>query len=160
MRVAEMTNETLLTDRFAHGQKPPRVDAHKLVLIPAQTLYARSCTNRHANKAYSLNTRSKPSHTRRPIDIVKAAPDVGLAWRLENGIGLDKNEKLAFECYLKAAHQDNIDAQLNVSECLLKGVGCTADKHAAIHWLKRAGACGSVFAARRLRELDIDVLKP
>lgn len=55
---------------------------------------------------------------------------------------VDKNPKLAFYWYEKAAQLNDSKAQFNVALMYLKGVGVEQNDDLAIQWLKRSAAQG------------------
>ena len=74
---------------------------------------------------------------------LKMASDRGMpeAWNalgvlLEDGLGIPKDAKAAFEYFLKAAMCGEVKGQANVGRCFALGVGTTRDLVQAYKWLK------------------------
>ena len=44
----------------------------------------------------------------------------------------------------QSAHAGNIDAQVMLAECHLKGIGCKADIPAAVFWYEKAAVCSGL----------------
>ncbi|CAB4421483.1 unnamed protein product [Rhizophagus irregularis] len=57
-----------------------------------------------------------------------------LGYCYQNGIGIEKNEKKAFEWYLKAAGKGDIYAQYNLGICYQNGIGINKDDKKAFEW--------------------------
>ena len=69
-----------------------------------------------------------------------------LGWCYENGKGVTKNARTAFEWYLKAAAQGSVIAEYNLGYCYYDGVGVSKNMYEAIkHW-KIAADQNNVYA--------------
>jgi hypothetical protein len=66
-----------------------------------------------------------------------------LAVTYEKGRGIAKNEREAFEYYLRAAIRDDAKAIFAVGRCLFWGIGVAQDQHIARIWLDRAEELGT-----------------
>jgi TPR repeat protein len=69
------------------------------------------------------------------------------AWHLlginhRNGVGTEKNETCAFECFRKAAEMGYTDGQLYLGDCYLNGLGTASNFDEAAAWFERAAAAG------------------
>lgn len=51
-----------------------------------------------------------------------------LGYCYQYGIDCDKDEKKAFQSYLKGSNLKDINATSNLAECYLKGIGCDKDE--------------------------------
>jgi len=69
-----------------------------------------------------------------------------LAVRYENGTGVKKNLRQAFNWYLRAAKQGNTKAQFSIASLYEKGEGVTLNIPLAIHWYYSAANNGDVNA--------------
>ena len=56
----------------------------------------------------------------------------------DKGYGVKKNEKKAFELYMKSAKQDYAKAMYQLGKCYMKGKGVAANQEEAKKWIKRA----------------------
>ena len=54
------------------------------------------------------------------------------------GLGVKRNQKLAFDHWKKAAEKGNPAASYYIGEALLSGAGCKKDIAAAVDWIKKA----------------------
>lgn len=70
-----------------------------------------------------------------------------------SGIGVTKNEHVAFQLYLEAARHGNTAAQRQTGECYLTGQGVAADLETGLAWLETAGQGGDAKACERLVQL-------
>lgn len=70
-----------------------------------------------------------------------------------SGIGVPKDEHMAFQLYLEAARHGNTDAQRRAGECYLSGRGVAADLETGLAWLETAGQGGDAKACERLAQL-------
>ncbi|GES92221.1 Sel1-like repeat protein [Rhizophagus clarus] len=64
----------------------------------------------------------------------KSLNDDEIGYCYQYGIGIEKDEKKAFECYLKAANEGNIHAQYNLGICHQNGIGVSKDDEKAFEW--------------------------
>lgn len=60
-----------------------------------------------------------------------------LGLKYEEGEGIEKNEKLAFDLYLRAAKLGFSKAQIDLAKCYLQGIGCNADIPQAEFWAEK-----------------------
>ena len=74
-----------------------------------------------------------------------------LGFHYENGKGVPKNDRLAFNWYMKAALQGLIKAQLKVGSMYGKGQGVLQNDEEAMKWLRRAAGQNSTETARKLQ---------
>ena len=70
------------------------------------------------------------------------------------GIGVERNQKLAFDWRIKAAKRGSLDAQVKIGSMYQDGIGVVKDIDQAIYWFRRAAADGSVEAQSLLARLD------
>ncbi len=70
-----------------------------------------------------------------------------------DGLGVDKDYTEAHSWYLKAAEQNNSDAQVNLADMYIQGNGVEVDIEQAKYWLMRADENGSVEAKELLEKL-------
>ena len=71
-----------------------------------------------------------------------------------NGDGCPKDPAKAFECFLQAAEQGNIDGQYNAAVAYETGDGTVADVEKAKYWYGEAAKQGDKDAKRRLKALN------
>lgn len=71
----------------------------------------------------------------------------------EQGLGLPRNQTLAFDWRIKAANRGELAAQLDVAKMYQEGTGVGKDIDEAIHWYRRAETEGSAEARFRLERL-------
>ncbi|GES72661.1 kinase-like domain-containing protein [Rhizophagus clarus] len=64
----------------------------------------------------------------------------------EYGMGVDKNDKLAFEYYQKSAEQGHIDGKFRLGNCFDKGIGTQINKIKAFELYKEVAGEGNKFA--------------
>jgi TPR repeat protein len=76
-----------------------------------------------------------------------------LGFCYDNGTGVVKNEKKAFEWYEKAAEQGLEIAQNNLGSCYKKGTGVLKNEKKAIKWFEKAAEQGLADAQNQLRLL-------
>ncbi len=67
-----------------------------------------------------------------------ASAQVQLAWKYDNGDGIRKSYRKAFEWYLKAAKLGHVTAQYNLNLSYLIGQGTAKDDKKAFYWAKKA----------------------
>ncbi|KAF0486653.1 SEL1 protein [Gigaspora margarita] len=60
-----------------------------------------------------------------------------LGYNYRHGIGVEKDEKKAFEYYMKAAELGNSDAMQNVSNCYYYGNGVERNYQKSFEYCKR-----------------------
>jgi uncharacterized protein len=111
----------------------------------------------HAKATYALATWhlfGKEPFVRRDYDeavrLLRLAAAAGvpdamydLAVCYEKGKGVAKDEREAFENYLRAAIRDDAKAIFAVGRCLFWGIGVAQDQHIARLWLDRADELGT-----------------
>jgi len=68
----------------------------------------------------------------------------------EEGIGTDKDLKLAFAWYSKAAEQDDPIAQYSLGCCYLNGDGCKVDEDKAFMYWKKSAKTGYAPSQKNL----------
>src|SRR5258708_4872363 len=64
----------------------------------------------------------------------------------ENGQGVAKDERKAFEWYEKAAAQGLAKAQFNLASMYSRGLGVAKDERKAAEWVGKAAAQGDAYA--------------
>ncbi|GBC07809.1 hypothetical protein RclHR1_07700002 [Rhizophagus clarus] len=64
----------------------------------------------------------------------------------EYGMGVDKNDKLAFKYYQKSAEQGHIDGKFRLGNCFDKGIGTDINKKRAFELYKEVAGEGNNFA--------------
>lgn len=69
------------------------------------------------------------------------------------GLGMEKDEYIAFELTHKAAEQDYAPAQLNLGLMYISGEGVTEDEYIGLDWIERAAMNGSQEAKQILTQL-------
>ena len=62
----------------------------------------------------------------------------GLGDCYAKGIGTVKDEKMAFQLYLRSANSRNYQGQYNVGKCYHYGVGIEKDIKEAVNWYEKA----------------------
>lgn len=72
----------------------------------------------------------------------------------EQGIGITKNPRLAFDWRMKAARRGSLDAQVKVGRMFQDGNGVGKDLDQAIYWFHRAAIEGNSEAHFLLEHLD------
>jgi hypothetical protein len=55
----------------------------------------------------------------------------------EAGEGVLKDSKKAYEYYLKAARNDNLDSQVKVAQMYQEGIGTKKNLEKSAYWLKK-----------------------
>ncbi|OON98860.1 MAG: hypothetical protein ATN35_03430 [Epulopiscium sp. Nele67-Bin004] len=73
----------------------------------------------------------------------------------------ETDRKLVEQCswYCKAAHAGNAEAQKQLGDCYLYGIGTTEDKQKAIHWYKKAVKQNHLDAQFELAEIYFNTYK-
>lgn len=98
----------------------------------------------------------------RTLDYVKLLPlaqmgdpinQAMLGMCYENGIGVAKDENLAFKWYFKAAEQTNSLGQAYLGRCYEKGIGVAKDEKKAVTWYIRSAEQGCSVGQVYLGEL-------
>ncbi len=69
-----------------------------------------------------------------------------LAWRTENGKGLQTNKKVAADWYRRSAEQGLAAAQRRLGWLYRDGIGVAKDRELALHWMRRAAEQGLTSA--------------
>ena len=72
-----------------------------------------------------------------------ASASYDLAVSYEKGMGVRKNLRLAFECYLRAALRNDSQSVCEVGRCLHWGIGTEQNRRAARIWFDRAEELGT-----------------
>ena len=72
-----------------------------------------------------------------------------------NGVGVRKNEYMAFTWYKKAADKGYIKSIFALGVCYLQGVGCTANSSLGRRYLLEAAAAGDADALEVLKSLGV-----
>ncbi|KAF0486231.1 HCP-like protein [Gigaspora margarita] len=65
-----------------------------------------------------------------------------LRYNYEKGINLNKDEKKAFELYLKAANMGHTIAIFDVARCYDNGIGVEMDEHKAFIYYQKSAEMG------------------
>ncbi|GBB97474.1 hypothetical protein RclHR1_00030031 [Rhizophagus clarus] len=73
-----------------------------------------------------------------------------LAYSYQYGMGKEKNENKAFECYLKAAKEGNVNAQNNLGYCYQNGIGTEKNESKALECYLKAAKEGEANAQYNL----------
>lgn len=68
----------------------------------------------------------------------------------EDGKGVEKNDRLAFEWYRKAAEQGDVCSQFTVGVAYEDGIGVEENKYLAVKWYRKAAAQGDADAQYNL----------
>lgn len=79
-----------------------------------------------------------------------------LAWMYQTGKGVEKNLKLSYEWYLKAALQDHVIAKNNLGVMYEKGWGVRQSNRRAVYWYRDAAAYGYSYAQYNLGKMLLD----
>ena len=87
-----------------------------------------SCNNRHGKQ--TLKKISNPH----------------LGWMYENGYGVEKNYSVAFDCYKRAADQNDAKAQNNLGFMYENGLGVAKNAALAIEWYMKSAIQGYLEA--------------
>lgn len=74
-----------------------------------------------------------------------------------NGVTTSKNYEKAYYWFLKAAEQNDVDAQLNIGNMYESGIGVEVNKEKSIYWYKKAAENGSVEAQEKIKELQSNI---
>jgi uncharacterized protein len=69
---------------------------------------------------------------------------VGLCY--ENGLGVQQNDKEAFQSYMTAAKQNNADAECKVGTCYQRGIGIKQNMEIAVYWWSISASKGNTDA--------------
>lgn len=77
--------------------------------------------------------------------------DVGVIY--ERGIGVEQNQSMAANWYLKAAEQGHVDAQYNLALMYLSGRGVDQNTSAGMMWLATASKYGDKESRKLLLEV-------
>ena len=72
-----------------------------------------------------------------------------------NGMGVQENDRTAFEWFLKAAEQGLDASQYNVGLMYSEGIGIRRNMNLAITWMRRAAAQNYPEAIKCLREWHV-----
>src|ERR1044071_81792 len=73
-----------------------------------------------------------------------------LGWRFEDGEGVKRNLKQAFEWYRKAGEKGDLDAQVRLGEFYASGLGTSQDFKESVVWYRKAAEKGSAIAQYNL----------
>ena len=84
----------------------------------------------------------------------KAQYDFGTKYK--NGDGVQKDDALAVNWYLKAAEQGEVNAQFNLGIMYESGDGVPKDDAQAVNWYLKAAAQGFERAKERLADIQRD----
>ncbi|KAF0384483.1 HCP-like protein [Gigaspora margarita] len=72
------------------------------------------------------------------IEKYYTSKDYNLGYEYHHGVGVEKNEKLAFECYQKAAdNYDHLLAIFSLGHCYQHGIGVTVNHEMAFEFYKK-----------------------
>lgn len=71
----------------------------------------------------------------------------------EQGLGVEKNLKLAFDWRVKAANRGNLQVQVKLGKMYQDGVGVGKDAGKALYWFKRAATEGNAEAQSQLGKM-------
>jgi TPR repeat protein len=63
---------------------------------------------------------------------------------LRDGIGCTKNVNKSFECYKKAAQNENPLGQYNVGNCYVEGIGCEKNLNESFKYFKLSAENGNI----------------
>jgi TPR repeat protein len=74
-----------------------------------------------------------------------------LAACLLYGDGVARNERKAFELFLKAAEIGDVLAQYNLGQCFDRGIGIERNEDYAVYWLTKAAEQGDSDAEKTLK---------
>lgn len=96
-----------------------------------------------------------------PFELIRSSAEQGfpaaqynMGVILETGyMWIEKDEKLAFEWYRKAAHRGCAEAMTAVGRCLYKGIGIEPNLSDALSWLKEAATRGDSRGQLLLAEI-------
>ena len=69
-----------------------------------------------------------------------------VAYACFEGVGTEKNDKMAFEWFTKGAENGNVLCQYYTGYCYANGVGTKADEKKALVWYTRAAEQGHVVS--------------
>ncbi|GAA3370735.1 hypothetical protein GCM10020367_18540 [Streptomyces sannanensis] len=94
------------------------------------------------------------TYFRAAADVGHAAGQRGLAHMLINGIGVERNEKMAADLFRSAAAAGDAFAKHNLAGMYLRGVGVDEDRGRAIALLTAASREGVDAASRTLGEIE------
>ena len=83
----------------------------------------------------------------------KASDQITIGERYLSGSGFEKNEKLAFEWFKKAASQNNSEGLYRLAKCYQKGIGVNADKAQAAIYLEKAADLNNIEAIQLLSDM-------
>jgi hypothetical protein len=83
---------------------------------------------------------------------VKAIVAKGLC--LKSGIGGEKNEAKAYECFREAAEKENPRGMFHAGQCLYTGCGVETNQDAGVAMLQRSAEKGFAEAAQALRNIE------
>lgn len=73
-----------------------------------------------------------------------------LGWVYQNGYGVEKNYSVAFDCYKKAADQNDAKAQNNLGYMYEHGLGVAENTTLAIEWYMKSANQGYAEAQYNL----------
>ena len=74
-----------------------------------------------------------------------------------NGLGVDKDPKLAAGYFEKSAHAGCADGMLYFARCLQSGIGISVNKTASSHWFQKAANAGNEVALKWCRQHEVVV---
>lgn len=69
----------------------------------------------------------------------------------ENGLGVEKDDKSAFNWYQLSAKRYCTEAEFSLALCYEKGIGTEVDEDKAIEWYERTGTSAAWYALERLK---------
>lgn len=94
-----------------------------------------------------------PREDKKSEKIKEESDPYELALNYENGIGVERDYKLAFEYYQKASNAGNDKAQYRLAMCYELGYGTDIDMDKAMQWYKKSTDKGNIEAQSRYNYL-------
>lgn len=114
---------------------------YRLLLITFLTMGLSHCDSRKDETLEKkLGTYCKDTEQRASQNDADAQDQLGLAYI--TGRGCQKNHKLAFEYFQKAAQQGSASAQNNLGVCYATGEGVLKNPELALQWFEKSAAQG------------------
>ena len=105
--------------------------------------YALATWYLHGSRGFKKDIRKGTALLKQAAQGAVASANYDLAVSHENGIGVRKNEKRAFELYLTAALLGDKSAFFETGRCYFYGIGTKQDRRTAKIWLTRAKQLGA-----------------
>lgn len=146
------------------GVKTDGVKALELYEKAASAGYLKAAFNAAYCYEFGIGTPEDEAEAARRYEAIQQndiSAKLRLGYLLEDGNGVEKDEKRAFQLYCEASEKDNANGLYHVGRCYEDGIGVKANKGKALKYYKEAAEQGAAKAPLAYKLLkDSDKLKP